>query len=167
MRAKPIVHVLDKNIVWLCVTVNGGHVCPAGEGSSHPFDVFGVELAGMLGGILSVVIPVATGERIKAPYRVFNHQLLLKILAGAASGLAGVVLVESGFIPAFAVKSGTTIIGYAVFFGIAQQALTGVVDRRRMGRRSSAKKPLPSTLRLSSEPNSTTASMLSRPSLFQ
>jgi len=35
------------------------------------------------------------------------------------------------------------------------------------GRTSSLRKPLPSTLRLSSEPNSATASMLSRPCLLQ
>ena len=125
-----VVHLLNDSIISLCTTASdGGTICPAG-GASHPFDVFTIELAGMLGGILSVVIPLATGERIKTPYRVFNHQLLLKIFAGAATGLAGVVLVENGFISAFTVTSGTAIIGYAIFFGFAQQALTGIIDRR-------------------------------------
>ena len=125
-----VVHLFDTSIVPLCTTAgDGGTVCPDGDGA-HPFDVFAIELAGMLGGIISVVVPLATGERIKTPYRVFNHQLLLKVLAGAAAGLAGVVLVESGFISAFTVSSGAAIVGYAIFFGAAQQALTGVVDRR-------------------------------------
>lgn len=53
-------------------------------------------MAGMLGGLLLIVIPLATGERIKTPYRVFNQQLVLKLLAGAASGLGGVVLLVVG-----------------------------------------------------------------------
>ncbi len=125
-----IVHLFNDSVLSLCTTVEeGSTVCPAGE-SSHPFDVFGIELAGMLGGILSVVIPLATGERIKTPYRVFNHQMLLKVLAGAATGLAGVALVDSGFVSVLTVTSSTTIIGYAIFFGFSQQALTGVIDRR-------------------------------------
>src|SRR4249920_2659499 len=88
-------HVVNSCIIKICtVNTHGGAVCPGG-GSSHGLDVFIVELAGVLGGILSVVIPLATGERIKTPYRVFNHQLLLKVLAGAATALAGVLLVQS------------------------------------------------------------------------
>jgi hypothetical protein len=125
-----IVHLFDDSIISLCSAASdGGEICPGG-GSPHPFDVFAVELAGMLGGILSVVIPLATGERIKTPYRVFNHQLLLKIFAGAAAGLGGAILVESGLVSAFSVTSASAIIGYAIFFGFAQQALTGVIDRR-------------------------------------
>lgn len=126
-----VVHFLDTSIISVCSVTSKGTVCPTeGSGSSHPFDVFAVELAGLLGGMLSVVIPLATGERIKTPYRVFNHQLLLKVLAGAATAVAGVVLVESEFISALTLKNANAIIGYAIFFGFAQQALTGVVDRR-------------------------------------
>jgi hypothetical protein len=84
----------------------------------------------MLGGAISVVIPIATGERIKTPYRVFNHQLALKVLAGAATGFAGVVLIESSFVTGFEIANGTAIIGYAIFFGASQQALTALIDRQ-------------------------------------
>jgi len=126
------VHLFDSSMFSLCTTVEGAGkpICPAGGSSAHGFDVFAIELAGMLGGALSVVIPLATGGKIKTPYRVFNHQLLLKILAGGAAGLAGVILVESGFISVFSINSAVAIFGYAVFFGIAQQAVTGLVDKR-------------------------------------
>lgn len=131
-----LAHFFNDSVLSLCATVGkGSTVCPAG-GSSHPFDVFGIALAGMLGGILSVVIPLATGERVKTPYRIFNHQMLLKVLAGAATGLAGVALVDSGFVSALTVTSSAAIISYAIFFGFSQQALTGVIDRRadRLGK---------------------------------
>jgi hypothetical protein len=124
-----LAHMFDTSILSVCSEVKKGEtLCPAGN-SSQPLDVFAIELAGMLGGALSMVIPIATGERIKTPFRVFNHQLLLKIFAGAATGFAGVVLVQSGLISELNVTSESAIIGYAIFFGFSQQALTGVIDR--------------------------------------
>jgi hypothetical protein len=72
-----VAHAIDKSIIDLCITETGSMkmACPIGE-SPHPFDVFAIELAGMLGGLLSIIIPLATGERIKTPYRVFNQQLV-------------------------------------------------------------------------------------------
>jgi hypothetical protein len=125
-----IVSLFDPNVFSLCTeAAKGENVCPTGS-DAHRFDVFAVGLAGMLGGMLSVVIPLATGERIKTPYRVFNQQLLLKVLAGAATALTGMLLLDSGFISALEVKSEEMIVGYAVFFGFSQQVVTGFVDRR-------------------------------------
>jgi hypothetical protein len=124
-----IVGLIDPNVFPLCSTASGKQFCPTGA-SPHPFDTFAVELAGMLGGILSVVIPLAIGERIKTPYRVFNHQLLLKLVAGAGTALAGILLIQSAFSTAIQMTSETMIVGYAIFFGFSQQALTGIIDRR-------------------------------------
>jgi hypothetical protein len=125
-------HAVNTEVISVCAK-NATHpsqpFCPMGHGSER-FDVFAVELAGMLGGLLSVAIPIATGERINTPYRVFNQQLVLKTFAGAATALAGVMLIVSGLIPGFVFESDSAILGYAVFFGIAQQAVTGAVDRR-------------------------------------
>ncbi len=122
-------HMFNGCIFKICTNVSGHSVCPGGA-SAHSVDVFTVELAGMLGGLLSAVIPLATGERIKTPYRVFNHQMLLKILAGAATALAGVLLVESHVVSQIKFGSTATLLGYAVFFGFSQQVLTGLVDKR-------------------------------------
>ena len=123
-------HVLNDCVIRVCThDAHKNLVCPGG-GASRGFDIFTVELAGVLGGILSVVIPLATGERIKTPYRVFNHQMLLKMLAGAATALAGVLLVESRVISQIKFDSTATLLGYAIFFGFSQQVLTGLVDRR-------------------------------------
>jgi hypothetical protein len=123
-------HMLDHSLLSVCVVPSDGpDICPAGS-SARGLDVFAIELAGMLGGVISVVIPIATGERIKTPYRVFNHQLVLKVLAGAATGFAGVVLIESHFVTGFEMVNGAAIIGYAIFFGASQQALTALIDRQ-------------------------------------
>jgi len=122
-------HMLNDCIFRICTNVDHHRVCPGGS-SAHPVDVFTVELAGMLGGLLSAVIPLATGERIKTPYRVFNHQMLLKVFAGAATALAGVLLVESHVVSQIKFGSTATLLGYAVFFGFSQQVLTGLIDKR-------------------------------------
>jgi hypothetical protein len=124
-----VAHALDTNILRLCEQVKAHQACPLG-GAGHPFDVFAVGLAGMLGGLLSIVIPLATGERVKTPYRIFNQQLVLKTLAGAVSAIGGVLLIEGGLITSIKLESTTAILGYALFFGFAQQVVTGAVDRR-------------------------------------
>lgn len=125
-----VAHVIDRGIIELCAhATNGQRFCPLGH-TTHPLDVFTVELAGMLGGLLSIVIPLATGERIKTPYRVFNQQLVLKLVVGAASALGGVILLTAGVIETIKLESTTAILGYAVVLGFAQQIVTGAVDRR-------------------------------------
>ena len=124
-----VAHMAESHIIQLCISTGKQKACPLG-GSPHPFDVFAIELAGMLGGMLSIVIPLATGERIKTPYRVFNQQLILKTLAGAATAVGGVILLASGVIDTIKLEHPTAIIGYAVVFGFAQQIVTGAIDRR-------------------------------------
>jgi hypothetical protein len=124
-----VAHAIEPNIIYLCASAKGHNACPI-DGSPHRFDVFVVELAGMVGGLLSIVIPVATGERISTPYRVFNQQLVLKTLAGAATAVGGVLLLLGGLIDTIKLESTTAILGYAVVFGFAQQIVTGAIDRR-------------------------------------
>jgi hypothetical protein len=124
-----VAHLLDPDIISLCVSVGRQRACPI-TGSPRPFDVLTVEFAGMLGGLLSIVIPLATGERIKTPYRVFNQQLVVKTLAGAATAVGGVLVLSGGAIETIKLESTSAILGYAVIFGFAQQIVTGAIDRR-------------------------------------
>ncbi len=121
-----VLHVCDTTIVSLCAKSN---VCPI-DGNPHPLDVFVVELAGMLGGLLSVVIPLSSGERIMTPYRVFNQQLILKTLAGAVTAVGGVLLVGGQLISVVKIGDTTALLAYAFVFGFSQQIVTGAVDRR-------------------------------------
>lgn len=131
LLALGVAHAIDKSIIDLCAPKTSAMkaaACPI-DGRSHPFDVFAVELAGMVGGLLSIIIPLASGERIKTPYRVFNQQLVFKLFAAAASAVGGVLLIESGVIEAIKLDSATAILGYAVVLGFAQQIGTGAIDR--------------------------------------
>jgi hypothetical protein len=124
-----VAHLIEPKIISLCASAQGHRACPL-DGSPHGLDVFVVELAGMLGGLLSIVIPVATGERIKTPYRVFNQQLVVKTLSGAATAVGGVLLLSGGLFDTIKLESTTAILGWAAVFGFSQQIVTGAIDRR-------------------------------------
>jgi hypothetical protein len=78
-------------------------------------------------GMLTTALAWRNLTHTEGPYAVSTAQALLKVPAGAASALLGVVLVRSGVISGLDVNASTAY-GYAVVFGLSQQALTQVVD---------------------------------------
>jgi hypothetical protein len=78
-------------------------------------------------GMLTTALAWRNLTHVEGPYAVSTAQALLKVPAGAASALLGVVLVRSGMISGLNVNASTAY-GYAVVFGLSQQALTQVVD---------------------------------------
>jgi hypothetical protein len=78
-------------------------------------------------GMLTTALAWRNLTHVQGPYAVSTAQALLKVPAGAASALLGVVLVRSGVISGLNVNASTAY-GYAVVFGLSQQALTQVVD---------------------------------------
>jgi hypothetical protein len=75
-------------------------------------------------------VPFVSGQLVTGRYRLALTQIWLKVQVGALTGFLGVLLLESGLLPGFAVQQGSKIYGYAAFFGFAQQLLTGMIDRR-------------------------------------
>jgi hypothetical protein len=57
-------------------------------------------------------------------------QGILKIPTGAASALAGVLLLQNGLLGAVATPGWDTIMSYALLFGVAQLAVTKQIDSR-------------------------------------
>jgi hypothetical protein len=92
-------------------------------------DVWKVELLGALGGLL---IALATLQRLRGyrnPYALPFVQALLKIPAGALTGLIGTVIVQSG---AFSIDpvSGNKLVAYVILFGAAQETVTRLIDQK-------------------------------------
>ncbi|MHB1808125.1 MAG: hypothetical protein ACYCU0_02370 [Solirubrobacteraceae bacterium] len=84
-------------------------------------------VVGALAGMLTTALAWRNLTQLSGPFAVNTAQALLKISAGAASALLGVLLVRSGIISGLTASSSTAY-GYAVVFGLSQQALTQVVD---------------------------------------
>jgi hypothetical protein len=129
-------HAIDPGFVSLCGTGGSGTsatACLSGK-QSRGHDVLEVELLGALGGLLSLVVAfTASGtETPPSRYNVRPAQAALKVVAGAATGLVGVLIVQSGIIvsPASQTSSEVLFLVYAVVFGFSQQLLTKFVDKR-------------------------------------
>lgn len=129
-------HAIDPGFVSLCGTGGSGTsatTCLSGK-QSRGQDVLEVELLGALGGLLSLAVAF-TASSTEAPpsrYNVRPAQAALKVVAGAATGLVGVLIVQSGIIvsPASQTSSEVLFLVYAVVFGFSQQLLTKFVDKR-------------------------------------
>jgi hypothetical protein len=78
-------------------------------------------------GMLTTALAWRSLTHLDGPFAVSTAQAMLKVPAGAVAALLGVVLVRSGVISGLNV-SASTAYGYAVVFGLSQQALTQVVD---------------------------------------
>jgi len=84
-------------------------------------------LVGALAGLLTTAVAWRSLTHLTGPYSVSTGQAVLKVSAGAASGLLGVLLVRSGIISGLSVSSSVAY-GYAIVFGFSQQAFTQAVD---------------------------------------
>jgi hypothetical protein len=96
-----------------------------------PGDVTLVVLLGMLGGGLSGAVSLRGLQGTSTPYDVPVALALLKLPSGALSALVGLLFVRGEFIPGLSqLDSQPQILAYAFLFGIAQQIITGAVDRQ-------------------------------------
>jgi membrane associated rhomboid family serine protease len=85
----------------------------------------------MLGGGLSAAVTLRGLQGTSTPYDVPVALALLKLPSGALSALVGLLFVRGEFIPGLSqLDSQPQILAYAFLFGIAQQLITGAVDRQ-------------------------------------
>jgi hypothetical protein len=106
---------------------------PRGKGRRLPApgDVTLVALFGLLGGALSGGIAIRKMHGQTTPYGVPVALNLLKLPSGALTAILGILLVRGAFVPGLSqLDSQPQILGYAFFFGIAQQFATRFIDRR-------------------------------------
>jgi hypothetical protein len=96
-----------------------------------PGDVTLVALLGMLGGGLSAALSLQGLQGTSTPYDVPVALALLKLPSGAMSALVGLLFIHGGFIPGLTqLDNQQQILAYAFLFGIAQQLVTGTVDKK-------------------------------------
>ena len=96
-----------------------------------PHDVITVTLLGSLGGLLAAIIAIKNMRGTASPYNVPQALALLKLPLGAVSAIGALIAIRGDFVPGFSdLDSQPQILAYAFAFGVAQQLLTGVVDRQ-------------------------------------
>ncbi|MFC6080356.1 hypothetical protein [Sphaerisporangium aureirubrum] len=106
-------------------------VCPTGYGQASRGDVPLVALLGMLGAALATAASLSTRSELSTRYSLAVAQNLLKVPAGVATAILGLLILNSGFVPGFTgLSSQTAILVWAMVFGYAQQVVTRFVDQR-------------------------------------
>jgi hypothetical protein len=111
------------NLVMLTAGLTIGAIALAAI-TTHGFRYL---LVGAGAGLLTTALAWRGLTQLSGPYAVNTAQAALKVPAGAAAAVLGVILVKSGIISGLNVNSSVAY-GYAVVFGLSQQALTQVVD---------------------------------------
>jgi hypothetical protein len=107
-----------------------GQICPTGTVASGR-DALTVAVLGATGGALAAAFSIRRLQGTTTPYGVPLALALVKLPLGALSALTGLVLVHGRFVPGLTeLDTSGQILAYAVVFGVGQQALTALVDRR-------------------------------------
>jgi hypothetical protein len=132
-------HALNPHFVSLCGTGPGAASSAATStvnqclNGSTPTgrDLAEIEIVGAIGGLLSVAFALGSSTEAPSRYNVRAPQAALKPVAGAATALAGVLLVQSRILvaPPEGVSE-ALMLAYAFLFGFSQQLLTQFVDKR-------------------------------------
>ncbi|WP_232549226.1 hypothetical protein [Propioniciclava soli] len=105
-------------------------VCLLGNSPSS-WDVTLIALVGAASGAVAGVVALRRMHEEATPYRVPVALALLKVPSGALMAVLGLLVLRSGMIVALEdVSTAAGLLGGAIVFGLAQELLTGLVDRR-------------------------------------
>jgi hypothetical protein len=122
-------HAIDPGLLSLC---GGGEpqrclTGPEPQGS----DVAVVALVGAIGGLLAIAFALGDAQATPGRYDPRPWQAALKPVAGAATAIAGVLLIQADLIvgPGGS-RSESLFLAYAAAFGFSQQLFTRFVDKR-------------------------------------
>jgi len=125
-----VLGVLWPDALQLCFSAGPNRVCPTG-GAPTTRDVMVIEVLGAAGGALVAVLGVSKMQGTSTPYSVPLALALLKLPFGALTAILGIVFIQGRFIPGLTnLDTPGQILAYAVALGVAQHAVTAMVDRR-------------------------------------
>ncbi len=125
-------HVSNVGVMTLCSSEQDEGVVHCLDGAEpHPWDLALVALIGAIGGMLAIAFGLANAASLPSRYDPRVWQVLLKPVAGAATALAGVLLIQSNLVISPAgTRSESALLAYALLFGFSQQLFTQFVDKR-------------------------------------
>ncbi len=114
----------------LCFGPAADRVCPTGSASTGK-DAIVIEILGAAGGALAAVLSVRRMQGTSTPHSVPLALALLKLPFGALTAILGLVLIHGRFVPGLTnLDTSGQILAYAIALGVAQHAVTALVDRK-------------------------------------
>jgi len=120
-------------VAWLVTDVRGVALfpVPSATGAAAPRpNTLAIEAIATFGGLISAVAFIQGLQTGAGPYNLAFPQAVLKVSTGAAVGLFGVILVQYGVLSLVVAQDQNHLLGYALLFGFAQQAVTQMADKR-------------------------------------
>jgi hypothetical protein len=100
------------------------------DGPTTGEEILTIEAAGAFGGLVGALVALHRIPGSRGPYGLPVAQLLLKLPAGALIALFALLIVQSGGIPSFTPVEDGQLVAYAAVFGLVQESVTRMVDRR-------------------------------------
>lgn len=123
-------HLINPDFLTLCSGTGTNLSCLDGSKSRGP-DVALVALVGAVGGLLATALGLAKTQIAPSRYDPKAWQALLKPVAGSATALIGVLLIQADILLGSPdSRSEAFLLAYAALFGFSQQLLTRFIDKR-------------------------------------
>ena len=123
-----LAHAFDPGVTSVCGPRSlGPDRCIAGA-KPAAMDIAAVEALGLVGGLIAALIPLARTRRADGPYSLWGAQIALKAAAGGATGLVGLLALQSGLVLGLSPQPGPSALAYAALFGALQHVFTRFVD---------------------------------------
>jgi hypothetical protein len=98
---------------------------------SFEADLAQVEFAGALGGLLMALFALIRLDVYSGPYALPLWQALIRIPAGSAAALVGVIFLQGKLLSAVASQNDrTALLAYAVLFGAAPEIVLRFIDKK-------------------------------------
>lgn len=123
-------HAADPGFVDLCGG-SGKHVHCVSGSVSHTSDVALIAIVGAVGGLMALAFGFIESEQTPTRYDPRFWQTILKPVAGAATALAGVLLLRANILTGVVkLQTEAAVLSYALLLGFSQQLFTRLVDKR-------------------------------------
>jgi hypothetical protein len=123
-------HLKNPDFLTLCSGTGTDVTCLDGSEPRGP-DVALVALVGAVGGLLATAFGLAKTQIAPSRYDPKAWQALLKPVAGSATALIGVLLIQADILLGSSdSRSEALLLAYAALFGFSQQLLTQFIDKR-------------------------------------
>jgi hypothetical protein len=106
-------------------------ISPTGGTRPSRGDVPLVAFVGLVGAALASALAIRKIRGTSTPYSVPLALAVLKLPTGAVTALAGLLLIQGGFVPGLsALDDPAQVLSYSIILGFGQEAFTRLVDRQ-------------------------------------
>lgn len=121
-----IVHALQPRFLFICQAVSAAdHAC--GPNGANVAEFEGV---GALGGLIAALFALRRLNVYSGPYALPLWLALLRVPAGAAGALVGVLLLQGGLVNALVPQPKGPLLASAVVFGAAPEVVLRLLDQK-------------------------------------